>query len=78
MDAKWEAEGTLTGENSDKWEVIRSLTAQGRRLDVVGTGPDAELSRIQDLRWVDGYTEAHACAWHVCQLSLSDPQLPAV
>jgi hypothetical protein len=24
-------------------------------------------------RWVAGYTEAHACAWHVCQLSLSDP-----
>jgi hypothetical protein len=24
-------------------------------------------------RVVAGYTEAHACAWHVCQLSLSDP-----
>jgi hypothetical protein len=24
-------------------------------------------------RGVAGYTEAHACAWHVCQLSLSDP-----
>jgi hypothetical protein len=29
-------------------------------------------------RGVAGYTEAHACAWHVCQLSLSDPELPAV
>jgi hypothetical protein len=24
-------------------------------------------------RGVAGHTEAHACAWHVCQLSLSDP-----
>jgi hypothetical protein len=24
-------------------------------------------------RGVVGYTEAHACAWPVCQLSLSDP-----
>jgi hypothetical protein len=24
-------------------------------------------------RGVAGYTEAHACAWHVCQLSLLDP-----
>jgi hypothetical protein len=24
-------------------------------------------------RGVAGYTEAHACAWRVCQLSLSDP-----
>jgi hypothetical protein len=29
-------------------------------------------------RGVAGYTEANACAWSVCQLSLSDPSLLAV
>jgi hypothetical protein len=29
------------------------------------------------LRGVAGYTEAHACAWHICQPALSDPSLPA-
>jgi hypothetical protein len=58
-------------ENGGKYQVEQSYDEEG------DTRPRLKIIIItftwSGPRGVAGYTEAHACAWHVCQLSLSDP-----
>jgi hypothetical protein len=49
MKAKQVVEGTLAGEDGDKWALTSSVTAQRRHLEVTGFGSEVELGRIQEV-----------------------------